>query len=150
MRPVIVLDGGLMRLGIDLGGTKTEIIALDDAGRELLRRRVPTPREAMTALLAAITELVAGAESELGAQRQHRHRDSRHDQPAHRPDQERQLHLAERQAARADLEAALGGPCRCANDANCFALSEATDGAGRARCRVRRDRRAPASAAAWW
>ena len=55
-----------MRLGVDLGGTKTEIIALDDGGRELLRRRVPTVRS-YEGTLAAITELVAGAESELPA-----------------------------------------------------------------------------------
>jgi predicted NBD/HSP70 family sugar kinase len=57
-----------MRLGVDLGGTKTEIIALDDQGCELLRRRVPTARS-YDGTLAVIAELVRGAESELGGSR---------------------------------------------------------------------------------
>ena len=47
-----------MRLGIDLGGTKIEIIALGDDGRELLRRRVPTPRGDYDATLQAVAGLV--------------------------------------------------------------------------------------------
>lgn len=55
-----------MRLGIDLGGTKIEIIALDGAGQVCLRRRVPTPRGDYGATLAAIADLVHGAEATLG------------------------------------------------------------------------------------
>ena len=47
-----------MRLGIDLGGTKIEIIALDDEGRELLRRRVPTPASDYEATLRAVADLI--------------------------------------------------------------------------------------------
>ncbi len=52
-----------MKLGIDLGGTKIEIIALDDHGVELLRRRVPTPQGDYAATLHAIANLVNSAEA---------------------------------------------------------------------------------------
>jgi fructokinase len=55
-----------MRIGIDLGGTKIEILALDDQGRELFRRRTPTPRHAYDAIVQAIVGLVQAAEAELG------------------------------------------------------------------------------------
>jgi fructokinase len=50
-----------MRIGIDLGGTKIEILALDDQGRELFRRRTPTPRHAYDAIVQAIVGLVQAA-----------------------------------------------------------------------------------------
>jgi fructokinase len=56
-----------LRLGIDLGGSKIEFIAFDAAGRERLRRRVPTPRNDYRATLAAIHDLVVQSERELGA-----------------------------------------------------------------------------------
>jgi fructokinase len=119
-----------MRLGVDLGGTKTEIIALDDAGRELLRRRVPTVRS-YEGTLAAITELVAGAESELG---------TKGSIGLAIPGTISRLTGLAKNANSTwlngkpfalDLEATLRRPIRYANDANCFALSEATDGAGK-------------------
>ena len=55
-----------VKLGVDLGGTKTEIIALDQEGKTLLRRRVPTPSGDYPATLAMIEELVAQADEELG------------------------------------------------------------------------------------
>ena len=55
-----------LRLGIDLGGTKTEIAALDASGALRLRRRVPSPRGDYAATVAAIVALVADAERELG------------------------------------------------------------------------------------
>ena len=117
-----------MRLGVDLGGTKTEIIALDDQGRELLRRRVPTARS-YEGTLAAITELVEQAEAELNA---------KGSVGLAIPGTISRLTGLAKNAnstwlngkpfAR-DLERALKRPLRLANDANCFALSEATDGA---------------------
>src|SRR5689334_15960091 len=59
------MTGSSVRIGIDLGGTKIEIIALDGAGTELLRRRVPTPREDYAAILAAIVALVRETEQTL-------------------------------------------------------------------------------------
>ena len=56
-----------VRLGIDLGGTKTEIVALDASGREALRRRIPTPTRDYAATLAAVAALVGDAERDLGA-----------------------------------------------------------------------------------
>lgn len=117
-----------VRLGIDLGGTKTEIMALD-GGRTVLRRRVETPRT-YNGLLELLAELVAGAEAELGVlgatvgmaipgtesfgTRLIKNANTTYliGQPLGR-----------------DLEKALGRKVRLANDANCFVLSEATDGA---------------------
>jgi fructokinase len=118
-----------MRLGIDLGGTKTEIIALDEAGGELLRRRVPTPRGDYEGTLATIVALVRAAEDELGRQGT---------VGIGIPGAEsRRTGLIKNanstwligQPLRRDLERALDREIRIANDANCFALSEAVDGA---------------------
>jgi fructokinase len=118
-----------LRLGVDLGGTKIEIIALDADGRELLRRRLPTPRNDYPGTLEAIASLVEAAERELGARgsvgigtpgalslRSGRIKNANSVWLNDRP-------LLE------DLQQRLGRPLRIANDANCFALSEATDGA---------------------
>lgn len=59
-------DLGQMRIGLDLGGTKTEIIALGAGGEELHRKRVPTPRDDYDATLSAIVDLVTEAEDVLG------------------------------------------------------------------------------------
>jgi fructokinase len=118
----------LMRIGIDFGGTKIEIIMLAPDGTTLLRRRVPNPRT-YDAAITTVRDLVAAAESETG------HTASvgvgipgaispftgavhnansvwMNDHPFDR-----------------DLDAALRRPVRVENDANCFALSEASDGA---------------------
>lgn len=120
-----------MRLGIDLGGTKIEIIALDTDGSELLRRRVATPQGDYRATLQAVAGLVATAESELGR------RGSvgigipgAESLPGGRIKNANSTCLIG-QPLRADLKALLGREVRLANDANCFALSEAIDGSGR-------------------
>ncbi len=119
-----------LKIGIDLGGTKTEIIALDAGGRELLRRRVPTPSLDYGAILATIGELVHGAERELGA---------RATVGVGAPGSVSAVsgRLKNSNTAcligkplRLDLERLLEREIRLANDANCFALSEAVDGAG--------------------
>jgi len=119
-----------MRIGIDLGGTKIEAIALDEDGALLARRRTKTPRGDYRETLNAITTLVEAVEAESGGKGsvglatpgvlsaesgRIKHSNSKWltDEP-----------LAE------DLEARLGRPVRLANDADCFALSEAVDGAG--------------------
>lgn len=122
-----------MRIGIDLGGTKVEIVALDQRGGVLLQRRVSTPQGDYGATLAAIVRLVQETEDELGAQgtigigtpgavsrATGRLKNANSVVLNGRPLQE-------------DLAALLGRPVRIANDANCFALSEATDGAGAGR-----------------
>ena len=124
---------GAPRFGIDLGGTKIEILALDASGAELLRRRVAAPRDDYDATLAAIAALVAAVERDLGivpgiasvgvgtpgsrSPRTGLLRGSNSVWLNGRP-------------IRDDLEARLNRPVAIANDANCFALSEATDGAG--------------------
>ena len=55
-----------LRFGIDLGGSKIELIALDAGGGEILRRRVPTPQDDYLATVAAVAALVHQAESDLG------------------------------------------------------------------------------------
>ncbi|MEA3155913.1 MAG: fructokinase, partial [Betaproteobacteria bacterium] len=56
----------MIRIGIDLGGTKTEIIALDERRTELLRRREPTPSDDYQATLDLVVRLVRESEIELG------------------------------------------------------------------------------------
>ena len=120
-----------MRIGIDLGGTKIEGIVLDDAGRERARRRRPTPRGDYAATVAAIAGLVAELSQETGAD------------PAHigvgMPGVlSRRTGLVKNANSTCligrpldrDLAVALGRPVRLENDANCFAVSEAADGAG--------------------
>ncbi|MDH4284030.1 MAG: ROK family protein [Gallionellaceae bacterium] len=118
-----------MRLGVDLGGTKIEIIALDDTGCELLRRRVPSPKGDYAATLQAIAALVSEAEAELGQ------RGSLGigtpgaiSRATGRIKNSNSTHLIGQPIVQ-DLEALLQRPIKISNDANCFALSEATDGA---------------------
>ena len=119
----------MRRLGVDLGGTKIEVVVLDGSGAERCRRRVPTPRGDYAATLAAIAGLVGEAERSAGpcgsigvgipgsiSPHTGLVRNANSTWLNGRP-------LA------GDLARALGRDVRVANDANCFALSEATDGA---------------------
>jgi len=118
-----------LKIGVDLGGTKTEIIALNDVGDVLLQRRVSTPQNDYHATLRTVADLVTSAETELGktgtvgiglpgslspATGFMRNANSicLNDKP-----------LGE------DINALLQRTVRVTNDANCFALSEAVDGA---------------------
>jgi fructokinase len=127
--PVLHSPGRKMRIGIDLGGTKIEAIALDENGAMLLRRRVPTPTGDYVGTLNAIADLVLSSETELcqkgsvgvaspGAisTRTGLLKNSN------------STVLNGRPLVR-DLSQKLGRPIRLENDANCFALSEAVDGA---------------------
>ncbi|HBP22089.1 MAG TPA: fructokinase, partial [Planctomycetes bacterium] len=125
-----------MRLGVDLGGTKIEVAALDDEGEIALRERRPTPREDYPGTVAAVAGLVGEAEERLGrsglsvgvaipgavSPASGRIKNANSTWLIGRP-------FAE------DLAQALGRPVRLENDANCFALSEACDGAA-AGCEV--------------
>jgi fructokinase len=122
-----------MRIGIDLGGTKIEGIVLDRQGEVRARSRVATPRGDYDATLAAIATLVTQLEREAGCS----------------PDATVGLGMPGTISSAtglvknansvwlngrpfdADVQRALGRPVRFSNDANCFALSEATDGAAR-------------------
>jgi fructokinase len=122
-----------VRIGIDLGGTKIEIIALDDRGAPVLRRRVSTPAGDYFGTIRTIAELVGGAQSQIGASASVgiatpgalspqtgllRNSNSvvLNGKPLHR-----------------DIAEALGQQVRLENDANCLAISEAMDGAGAGR-----------------
>lgn len=120
-----------MRIGIDLGGSKIEIIALADDGQELLRQRVATPRGDYPATIAAVVRLIENAEHRLGR---------RGTVGIGVPGAESLATGLIKNAnstcligrpLRQDLQARLGREIRLANDANCFALSEAVDGSGR-------------------
>src|SRR5882672_2000218 len=118
-----------MRIGIDLGGTKIEGVAIGDDGSERIRRRIPAPRGDYAKTLTAVVDLVRGIERDLGERgtigvgipgtislATGLVKNANSTWLIGRP-------LAE------DLPRLLGRPTRFANDANCFALSEATDGA---------------------
>lgn len=121
-----------MRIGIDLGGTKTEGIVLGGDGRELARRRVDSPRH-YAGTLDAIAGLVAHLEGEAGAGAA-----GGATVGVGIPGAVTGAGVVKNanstwingQALGRDLEARLGRPVRVMNDANCFAVSEAADGAG--------------------
>jgi fructokinase len=125
-----------MRIGIDLGGTKIEALAIDDRGVELARHRVDTPRDDYDATVQAIVGLVRRLEEETGKTGtvgagipgtvsritglvKNANSTWLNGRPFHK-----------------DLIAALGREVRVANDANCLAVSEATDGAAAGACVV--------------
>jgi fructokinase len=118
-----------MRLGIDLGGTKIEIIALDDSGKELLRRRAPTPKGNYDKTLQAIAQLVRDAEAELGQQGALGIGTPGALSRATGRLKNSNSVVLNGQPILQDLESLLQRPVKISNDANCFALSEATDGA---------------------
>ena len=122
----------MMRFGIDLGGTKIEIIALDESGNERYRHRVATPQDSYAQTLEAIVNLVNDAEVALGAT-------GTLGIATPGAISRASANLGRIKNANStclngeplidDLQRALKRQVRIANDANCFALSEATDGA---------------------
>jgi len=125
------MDNEQLRLGIDLGGTKIEGVVLDADGVERCRERIPTPQDDYEATLDAVAGLVASLESGV---------DQACSVGIAMPGSiSRATGLVKNsnsvclngQPLHHDLETRLGRPLRFANDADCFALSEATDGAGR-------------------
>ncbi|HVF63750.1 MAG TPA: ROK family protein [Casimicrobiaceae bacterium] len=121
----------LPRIGIDLGGSKTEIIALDAAGQALLRRRVATPQGDYEATLETIAGLVATAEAELRCEGGASIGVGTPGALSRATGLMRNCNstwLNDRPLP-VDLSRRLGRAVAIANDANCFALSEATDGA---------------------
>ncbi|MGF1546339.1 MAG: ROK family protein [Thiotrichales bacterium] len=119
------------RFGIDLGGTKIEIIALAADGAVLLRQRVPTPAGDYRATLATVARLVRAAEAELGAEGSVGIGIPGSVSPTTGLIRNANSVCLNGQSLQADLEALLERPVALSNDANCFALSEATDGAAK-------------------
>ena len=127
--------GAVVRIGVDLGGTKIEAIALAPSGDTLLRRRAPAPRDDYDATLQAIVDLVLAVEREVGSRATVGLGTPGAISPATgRVKNSNSIWLNDRPLAD-DLTARLDRPLRFDNDANCFALSEATDG-GAAGARV--------------
>ena len=118
-----------MRIGIDLGGTKIEGVALAADGAEKARLRVPTPAGGYEATVAAIAELVAGLEARAGAAASIGIAIPGAVSPATGLVKNANSTRLIGRPLEADLRVALGRPVRLANDANCFAVSEAADGA---------------------
>lgn len=120
-----------MRIGIDLGGTKTELVALADDGTRLLRLREPTPVGDYRATVALIAGMVRQAEALLGVTGSVGMGTPGSLSPVTGCMRNANSTCLNGQPLQQDVEAALGRPVRLANDADCFALSEAVDGAGR-------------------
>jgi predicted NBD/HSP70 family sugar kinase len=121
----------MIRIGVDLGGTKIEALAIDSAGRELLRKRVAAPRGDYAATVGAIVSLVNEIESSLK---------QKASVGIGIPGTlSRVTGLVKNsnstwligKSLKEDLEQKLDRKIRIENDANCFALSEAVDGAGK-------------------
>ena len=119
-----------LRIGIDLGGTKIEIVGLGADGAERFRRRIDTPRGSYDGTLRAIADLVAAAETSTGARGTVGIGMPGAVSPATGLVKNANSTWLIGHPLQPDLETILGRPVRLANDANCFALSEASDGAG--------------------
>ena len=119
-----------IRIGIDLGGSKIELAAFGTDGQEHFRKRVPTPKRDYEAALRSIHELVLEAEQEMG----HPATVGIGTPGSLSPDtgliRNANSTCLNDRPFKEDLEAILGREIRLANDANCFAISEARDGAG--------------------
>lgn len=118
-----------MRIGIDLGGTKIEAVALGDDGSELDRRRQPTPQGDYDRTCAAIRDLVVGIEAAVGRSGTVGIGFPGSPSPATGLIRNCNATWINGRPFACDLETVLERPVRIANDANCFTVSEATDGA---------------------
>ncbi len=120
-----------MRIGIDLGGSKIEIIALNPQGDTLFSKRIKTPKGSYQDILSSLCQLIAKTEKDCKLQGS-----IGIGSPGSCDLQTGLLRNSNTiclngMPFKADLEALLKRPVRIANDANCFALSEAMDGAGK-------------------
>jgi fructokinase len=118
-----------LRIGVDLGGTKIEAVGLDDRSSVLARRRIATPRHDYDATLSAIVRLVHDVEGETNATGTVGVGIPGTISPATGLVKNANSTWMNGRALAEDLPKLLGRPVRFANDANCLALSEATDGA---------------------
>ena len=121
----------MIRIGVDIGGTKMEIVAIAESGAELLRRRAPAPQGGYAEAIGAIAKFVLEAEREAGAPCS-----VGIGTPGAVSRESGRLKNAYASAlngmpVKPDLERLLRREVRFANDANCFALSEAIDGAAK-------------------
>lgn len=120
-----------MFIGIDWGGTKMEVIAIDRDGGTRARHRVPTPNGGYDDCIRAVVDLVAAAEQMAGERGSIGIGIPGSPNPRTGFVRNSNAVLINGKPLGRDLEAALGRPVRLANDANCLAVSEAVDGAGK-------------------
>lgn len=118
-----------IRIGVDLGGTKIEALALGASGQELCRQRVPTPRTSYEDIVTAVVDLISAVESRCGGRGTLGLGIPGIASPATGLIKNANTTDLIGHPLDKDLQERLGRPVRLANDANCFALSEATDGA---------------------
>jgi fructokinase len=118
-----------LRIGVDLGGTKIEGVALDHGGMMRARRRVPTPAGDYRGIIDAIRSIVETLEADIGSPGSVGVGTPGAISPATGHLKNSNSTCLNGRPLQQDLEAALARPVRLANDANCFTLSEATDGA---------------------
>ncbi|WP_455380986.1 ROK family protein [Acidihalobacter prosperus] len=119
----------MLRLGVDLGGTKIEATVLDEAGKALSRQRIPTPQDGYAAIIEAIGELVDKIERELGISCRIGVGTPGAISPRNGLIKNANSTCLNDRPLQSDLSARLGREVRLANDANCLALSESFDGA---------------------
>ncbi|HEY1719823.1 MAG TPA: ROK family protein [Magnetospirillaceae bacterium] len=120
----------MLRVGVDVGGTKIEAVAIDEAGHEMARKRVETPRGSYEGTIATIRDLALEVEDKAG-QGQARVGIGHPGWTVRATGLiagANSTWITNRPFAR-DIAAALGRECRLSNDANCLVVSEATDGA---------------------
>ncbi|EBO8097129.1 fructokinase [Salmonella enterica] len=118
-----------MRIGIDLGGTKTEVIALDDAGEQRFRHRLPTPREDYQQTIETVATLVDMAEQATGQTGSVGIGIPGSLSPYTGVVKNANSTWLNGQPFDSDVSRRLKREVRLANDANCLAVSEAVDGA---------------------
>ncbi len=121
----------MMKLGIDLGGTKIEIIALGEQGKVHLRQRIATPQNDYAAIIRAIGTLIAAAEAKTDTCTMVGIGTPGAISPATGLMKNANSTCLNGKPFLQDLEHYLGKTVRIENDANCFALSEAMEGAGK-------------------
>ena len=119
-----------MRFGLDLGGTKMEAVLLNEAGEIVWRQRKPTPSEEYEAIIETIAALVDEADRESAQEISIGIGMPGSLSPKTGLVRNSNTQCLNGRAIQQDLERKLAHQVRLANDANCFALSEATDGAG--------------------
>jgi len=121
----------MMRIGIDLGGTKTEAVLMDPEGEIQQRLRIPTPADAgYDAILTSLTDIISQLEHLAGETCKVGIGTPGSLAPGSDLLRNSNTICLNNQSFKQGLEARLGRTIRMANDANCFALSEAKDGAG--------------------
>jgi len=119
-----------LRLGIDLGGTKIATMLLDESGEVLAKQRIPSPQNSYWKTIEAIVDLISAMDREVGEKAKIGIGMPGSISPGTGLVQNANSTWLNAKPFKQDIEEALQRPVRLANDANCFALSEASDGAG--------------------